>query len=145
MFAAIGLGGIAAAGLTGRASCSTRPAAIIVFAGAISALPIMFLVFVHRPPLAYALLAVEGAATIVADVIAMTMLQRVVSGEVLGRVMGILDSLAVTGILLGSGLAPVLVTQAGLKPALIVAGVVVLTLTMLVLPRAPRHRSNRRG
>jgi MFS family permease len=136
MFAAIGIGGIVAAGLTGRASRSVRPAAVIVITGAISALPIIALAFVHRPAIAYVLLAIQGAATIIADVITMTMLQRVVSGEVLGRVLGILDSLAVTGIIIGSALAPVLVAEIGLRSALVVAGVLVLTLTLLVLPRA---------
>ncbi|HEY3832727.1 MAG TPA: MFS transporter [Acidimicrobiia bacterium] len=136
MFAAIGIGGIVAAGLTGRASRSDRAAAVIIATGVISALPIVALAFVHTPAVAYTLLAIQGAATIIADVITMTMLQRVVSGDVLGRVLGILDSLSVTGIIVGSALAPLFVSAIGLQSALIVAGALVLVLTLLVVPRA---------
>ena len=101
MYVALGLGGIAAAGLVGRVSAAPRQAGLLVFSSAIAAAPIMALALVHQPWVAYLLLGIEGVAVIVADVLAMTMLQRIVSRDVLGRVMGIQHTLMISGMLLG--------------------------------------------
>jgi CRP-like cAMP-binding protein len=68
-------------------------------------------------------------------VLVITLLQRVVRGEVLGRVFGVVDSLAVGGILAGSLLAPLVVGIAGLRWALVVAGGTLLVGTAAALPR----------
>ena len=136
MYAALGVGGIAAAGLIGRVSAAPRQAGLLVFSSAVAAVPIMALALVHRPWIAYLLLVVEGAAVIVADVLALTMLQRIVSREVLGRVMGIQHTLMIAGMLAGSALAPLIVAVGGVKSGLVVAGGLLGCFALATLPRA---------
>jgi predicted MFS family arabinose efflux permease len=136
LFAAMGVGGILAAGLVGRASDASKQGGILTIASIVSALPMMMLALVHEPAVALVLLTIEGGAVIVADVIYMTMLQRILPPEVLGRVMGIMDSLLVAGILVGSLLAPLVVSLAGLEVALVVGGALLIVPALLVLPRA---------
>jgi MFS family permease len=136
MYAALGVGGIVAAALIGRVSAAPRQAGLLVFSSIVAAGPIMALALVHRPWIAYLLLVIEGAAVIVADVLALTMLQRIVSREVLGRVMGIQHTLMITGMLLGSGLAPLIVAVGGVKSGLVVAGGLLGCFAFATLPRA---------
>jgi CRP-like cAMP-binding protein len=98
-------------------------------------LPLVALAVIRRPAVAYAVMAVEGAGNIVFDVLAITMLQRVVRQELLGRVFGVLDSLAVAGMLAGSLLVPAVVAAVGLRWALVVAGGTLLLLTVATVPR----------
>ena len=134
LFAAVGLGGLAAAGLTSRLAEARRPGRTLLLVLLAFSLPLISLAVIRRPALAYGVLAVEGAGNIVFDVLAITMLQRVVRQDVLGRVFGVLDSLAVAGILAGSLLVPVIVDAVGLRWALVVAGGTLLALTAAAVP-----------
>ena len=133
--AAVGVGGLAAAGLTSRLAAARRPGRTLLLVMLAFSLPLISLAVIRRPALAYAVMAVEGAGNIVFDVLAITMLQRVVRQELLGRVFGVLDSLAVAGMLAGSLLAPVIVAAVGLRGALVVAGGTLLVCTAAALPR----------
>ena len=133
--AAVGLGGLAAAGLISRLASDRRPGRTLVGVMLAFSLPLAALALIRRPAVAYAVMAVEGAGNIVFDVLAITMLQRVVRQEVLGRVFGVLDSLAVAGILAGSLVAPAAVAAVGLRGALVAAGGTMLLLTGLAVPR----------
>jgi predicted MFS family arabinose efflux permease len=136
VWAAIGIGGVLMAGVTSRIAGRPRQAAILGTMTVLSAIPIMLLAVVHPPALIYPAVAIEGAAIIVADVVFVTMLQRSVSGDVLGRVFGIMDSLMVAGILLGTVLAPLVVHVFSLEVALVAAGALVLVITALAWPAA---------
>jgi CRP-like cAMP-binding protein/predicted MFS family arabinose efflux permease len=133
--AAVGAGGLAAAGLTSRLATARRPGRTLLLVMLAFSLPLMTLAVIRRPALAYAVMAVEGAGNIIFDVLAVTMLQRVVRAELLGRVFGVLDSLAVAGMLVGSLLAPVVVAAVGLRWALVAAGGSLLVLTVAAVPR----------
>jgi CRP-like cAMP-binding protein/predicted MFS family arabinose efflux permease len=135
LIGAVGLGGLAAAGLTSRLAEARRPGRTLLLVMLAFGLPLISLAVIRRPAVAYAVMAVEGAGNIVFDVLAITMLQRVVRQEVLGRVFGVLDSLAVAGILAGSLLTPLIVAAAGLRGALVVAGGTLLAATAAALPR----------
>ena len=136
LFAATGVGGVLAAGAVARTGGRPRQGSLLVLAVVLSALPIMALSVVSSPGVAYALLLFEGVGFILGDVISMTMLQRILPGDVMGRVFGIMDSLAVAGILLGSVLAPLAVRALGLEGALIAAGGLLLIAGLAFLPRA---------
>jgi MFS family permease len=136
MFAAVGVGGVLGAGLAGRVNRSTRQGGLLAIAAIVCALPMMSIAFVHRPGLVYVLLTVEGVAYLVGDVLYMTMLQRILAASVLGRVMGILDSVMVAAILGGSVLAPAVVRIAGLETALVIGGAILVVLGLAVLPKA---------
>jgi predicted MFS family arabinose efflux permease len=136
LWAAIGLGGILAAGVTGRIAARPHQAAILGALNIVSALPIMLLALGGSAVAVYPLVAVEGATVIISDVVVMTMMQRTVRGDVLGRVFGIMDSIMVAGIMVGTVLAPLLVELAGLEAAMVTAGVIVIVITALAFPKA---------
>jgi CRP-like cAMP-binding protein/predicted MFS family arabinose efflux permease len=133
--AAVGAGGLAAAGLTSRLATARRPGRTLLAVMLAFSLPLMTLAVIRRPALAYAVMAVEGAGNIIFDVLAVTMLQRVVRAELLGRVFGVLDSLAVAGMLAGSLVAPAIVAAVGLRWTLVLAGGTLLALTTAAIPR----------
>ena len=136
LWAAIGLGGILAVGITGKVASRPHQAAILALVCVLSALPIALLAFVHAPGAVYTLVAVEGAAVVIGDVIFMTMMQRTVSGEVLGRVFGIMDSIMVLGIMVGTVLAPLLIELVGIEAAMVAAAGLVIGMTALAFPKA---------
>ena len=136
MWAAIGVGGILAAGVTSRIAERPQLASTLAISAIVSAVPMLSLAFVRVEWIIFALLLVEGAAIIVADVVSVTMLQRTVSGDVLGRVFGILDSLMVAGIVVGSLLASLALEVVGTEQALIGTGAVLIVVTLLAFPRA---------
>ena len=122
LYAAIGVGGIAAAGLAHRLSRRSEAGLVLAVATVLCGLPMATIAVVSEPSLALAVLLIEGAAMIVVDVMVVTSLQRLLGGDVLGRAFGTLDALIVAGILAGSILAPVLVTTVGLEAALLIGG-----------------------
>jgi hypothetical protein len=75
-------------------------------------------------------MAFSGAASMVAEVLALTWLQRSLPAAATGRAFGILETLAVGAILAGSTAAPVLERLVGLAGTLVVVGVVVPALAV---------------
>src|SRR5262249_38896950 len=75
-----------------------------------------------RPAAAIVLMGVLGVGNTIVDVSAVTLLQRAVRDEVLGRVFGALESLLVGTAALGALLAPVLLDLVGVRAALIIVG-----------------------
>jgi len=66
--------------------------------------------------------AVIGLGNTLVDVAGMTLLQRSADDEVLGRVFGVLESLVLGTIAIGSLIAPGLISLLGVEGALVVAG-----------------------
>jgi MFS family permease len=85
------------------------------------------------PDLAFAivLLAVVGAANSVEDVAVFTLLQRLVPGRVRTRVLGLVWSLVMAGVALGSIVAPALVEAVGARSSFIAVGLILPLLTLL--------------
>ena len=135
MFAALGVGGMLAAGLANRAVDSPRPAFILTAGSLVSAAPFVVLPFTASPIVAYVLVAIEGGSFIFIDVFATTLMQRAVPASVMARVFGILDSIAVVATVLGAALAPLLIDSFGLKVALLVTGAILIGLTLLCVPK----------
>ena len=138
MWAATGVGGIAAASVTNRVASRPQLTSILAIAVLVAALPTICLSFVRNEAIVYGLLTIEGAAVIVADVVSVTLLQRVMPEDVLGRVFGIMDSLMVAGIVGGSLLATALLNLAGIEVALIASGGLLVAAALIALPRAAR-------
>ena len=136
LYAAIGVGGIAAAGIAQRLSGRSEAGVILAVSAVLCGLPMATLAFIRVPSVAIAVLLVEGAAMIVVDVMAVTSLQRLLGADVLGRAFGTLDSLTVAGILVGIVLAPVLVAKVGLDAALLTGGALMLVAGAGVLAQA---------
>jgi MFS family permease len=85
-------------------------------------------------PLAFAMLVLMGVAGIVADSAGMTLLQRVTPDAVLARVFGVLETVILLTLGLGSLAAPALVAGLGGRGAFIAAGAALPVLVLLVLP-----------
>jgi MFS family permease len=84
---------------------------------------------------ALVLLALVGVGNSLVDVSAFTLLQRAVPDEVLGRVFGVLEGLALTSIAVGSLVAGPLADAVGIRWALVATGAFLPALAALVWPR----------
>ena len=100
----------------------------------LQALPFLLTVPVHWPALAAALQVVSGVGMIVVDVLAITSLQRDLPGDVLGRVLGVFDTVVLAGILLASLATGVLLAHADVNVALVAVGVGIPALGLVGLP-----------
>ena len=136
LYAAIGVGGIAAAGLARGLADRPRQGFILAAAAICCGLPMMLLAVIDRPGIAYLVLAVEGVAMLVVDVLAVTSMQRILGNEVLGRAFGAIDSLSVAAMLAGSLVAPFTVRWTSLSGALVIGGGLTLAAALLVLRQA---------
>jgi MFS family permease len=132
---AVGVGGTIAAVVTGRVASSRRSDIVLLASVALMGLPFVFLAGTEIVFLALLLMGMVGVGNIIFDVVAMTILQRVVAENLLARVLGILDSLAVAAMLVGSILAPLLVQVFSLTTALVVVGTVLPAGCLLSIPR----------
>jgi hypothetical protein len=93
------------------------------------------LAFTSVPAIAYAFMTLDGAGAVILDVLAITMLQRTVSSDVMARVSGILMSLSIAGTLLGSMIAPLVLELFGLRIAVLAAGALLPVVALIVAPR----------
>jgi MFS family permease len=132
---AVGIGGLlgalAAAALVGR----RRLAADFGLGIFIWGVPISLVAVWPNQLFALVLLGIVGVGNTLVDVSGMTMMQRAAPDEVLARVFGVLESLLLLTVALGSLVAPLLVDWLGDRGALVVAGAL---LPVLVVPAWPR-------
>jgi hypothetical protein len=82
------------------------------------------------------LVAVDGAASLVLDVLVITSLQRLLGNELLGRAFAGCDTLVVAALLIGTVVGAPLVAAVGLDPALLLSGAVVVAAGLVLLGRA---------
>jgi MFS family permease len=129
--AALGVGGIiggfVALVLATRGRLATDFAVGLVLCG----LPLAAIGFATDIPVALAALALIGLGNALVDVSALTLLQRIVGDEVLGRVLGTLEGLLLAAIGIGALLAPVLVDAVGAEEALVISGFALPVVTLL--------------
>jgi MFS family permease len=134
LLAALGLGGVLAAGLTGRLSAHPRASTPLTIALLAMGLPLAGLAAVHQPAVAVLVLVVQGGGNVVVDVLSITVLQRTLPPAMLARILGVVDSLVVGAMLLGAILAPPLVAWLGLRGAVVVAGLALPVVALLARP-----------
>ncbi len=80
-------------------------------------------------------MAIVGVGNSITDIAAVTLFQRIVPDEVLGRVLGVLEGILLGAIGLGGIFAPIAIALFGAETALIVAGLVLPAVTILVARR----------
>jgi MFS family permease len=134
MTAALGVGGLI--GALGAMALGGRRLAVpfgiaLVFWG----LPIALMGPLPDLPFVLLMLAVVGAANSVEDVAVFTLLQRLVPDRILTRVLGVVWSLAMGGVALGSIAAPALVEAVGPQPAFVAVGAILPLLTLATYRR----------
>ncbi|HEY3902445.1 MAG TPA: MFS transporter [Streptosporangiaceae bacterium] len=139
LFASLGIGALAGTALASRALRHPNSRAVVVIALIAAGLPMPLLAFVTRPVVAVLLVAVSGAGAIVVEVSTETGLQRTLGAEVFGRAYGLALPAILGGIVVGSLIAPVLLSVLGVTGALIAAGFLMLgyALMMARIPRLP--------
>ncbi len=134
LLAAAALGGLLGAGLANRLSGASRLAPVIMGSICVQALPFLAVIPLHVPWLAAVLQVVSGVGMIIVDVLAITTLQRDLAGDMLGRVLGIFDTVILAGILLASLITGVLLAHASLDVALVLIGVGIPVIGLAGLP-----------
>jgi hypothetical protein len=120
--AAIGLGGLVGAAVAAAAVRITRLGRSFVVGNTLWGLPLLVLALDPSPAAAYAALAVVGIGNAIGDASMFTLLPRVVGPRLTGRVMGVLELVAFTGVAAGSALAPVLIDGIGPRGTLATLG-----------------------
>ena len=125
------LGGVAAVGLAGARRLATAFAAGVLAWG----VGVALLGATTSTAVALVLLAGVGIGNTVVDVAAVTLLQRSAADAVLGRVFGVLESVLLASIGIGSVLAPLAIHLLGVRPALVATGLI-LPVVVIVSGRA---------
>ena len=136
--AALGVGGLVGGFVALVSAAGGRLAAIFGVGVSLYSLPLLLVGFFPSVPSALLALALIGLGNSLVDVNALTIMQRTVPDEVLGRVLGALQGMLLGSIGVGALLAPALIGLLGIESALIVTG---FLLPAFVLLRAGRLRA----
>jgi len=122
LLAAIGAGGLLAAMGAGRFSEIRTPTLVLVAGVFAVGLPLASMSMIHHAWIAYVLLPLDGAGTLLTELLAITALQRTIPEDKIARTFAAMDSFAFAGVIAGSAIAPLLIRFIGLRWALVVAG-----------------------
>ncbi|MEO8329914.1 MAG: MFS transporter, partial [Candidatus Nanopelagicales bacterium] len=138
LLGASGVGSVLGAWAAGHLAARPRTALLLIGSAIVAALPLLCLTVINQPAVAYAVLVFEGAGFAVANVIAVTTIQRVAPGHVIGRVFGVLTAVLMTGILVGNLIAGIAVGVIGLRATMAVGSGFLIVCGFAGLPRARR-------
>jgi CRP-like cAMP-binding protein len=105
---------------------------------ALYGLPVMLLGAFPQELASWMLLALVGVGNALIDLGGFTLLARLASDEVLARVFGVLESVVVLFIGVGALVTSVMVEQAGVRPSLVVVGLLCPVLALASLRRLRR-------
>jgi MFS family permease len=131
--AGFGAGGILAVAAAARFADSRRPRRVLTAVVVLCAIPLGAFSVLSQPGIGIALMLVSGGASVVLDVVAATTVQRVVPSQLLARCDALLSALGRGGLMLGSLLAPLVLSGVGLQPALLLASTVPTVIAMVAL------------
>ena len=135
---AIGVGGLLVAPFTARLGDGPSTGRLLALSGVLMGLPLALLALISSPVVAAIALFAEGVGGIAFEVLFITLLQRATPEDMLARVFGLQDSVASVAQLLGSLVAPFLVSGVKLEASLWIAGGLVVAASILFA--APLHR-----
>jgi predicted MFS family arabinose efflux permease len=133
MFAAVGAGGLLGTALAGRVSRSRRSRSVLAAALAVAGLPTLLLAVVRWPAAAIVLTGLTGMGALLVEILTETTLQRELDEDVFGRAYGLAFPAAISGIVIGSVIAPGLAALLGGSGALVVVGGSVLAYALAVM------------
>ena len=120
--AALGAGGILGGAVVLSRLGRRAHGADLAVGLALFGIPLLLLALFSSTVLAFVLLGVVGVGVTVVDVAAVSLLQRVLRGDLLAHAFGLLQALFVVTVGIGTVLAPVLVDLIGVRGALVVVG-----------------------
>lgn len=148
LLTAMGVGGIIGAPLSARASNSRNIGVWLIATGVLVSVPMVVVSLTDLRWVVFGMSAIEGGAAVVFDVVVLTLMQRAVPENAMGRVLSLSDALATLGQTVGAIGAPLLVSVAGLTIALQVSGGLALAVVLITAPAllalAARTESERR-
>ena len=131
LLAAIGVGGVLGAFVSGALGSGRRLATGVSVGILLWGLPIVVMGLWGATAPTLAVLVALGVGNTIADVAGVTLLQRIVPDEVLARVLGVLESVAIGTFGLGALLAPPLLDAMGTEAALVATGGALATVAVL--------------
>ena len=137
LVAALGLGGIIGALPALVLAQRARLTTVFVWGLVLWGAPIALIALADSLPLALAMMVLVGVGNTLVDVSAITLLQRATPGELLGRVFGVLESIVIASVALGSAITPALLGLLGVRATLVATGVL---LPLVALPLWHRLR-----
>lgn len=133
--AGLSLGALGAMVVVNRMAAHTRPAPLLFMVMTVFAVCAGLVGVVGWLPLTVTLVAIAGAATLIAEVMAVTLLQRAAPDELVARVFGVYDQLNVGAIAVGSLIAGPLADLWGAGTAIVVVAVCSLLASTLATTR----------
>ena len=128
-------GALAAMAAVNRLASHRRPALVLFAVMAVFAVAIALLGLSGSLPPAVVFVTVAGAATLIAEVIAVTLLQRAAPDDVVARVFGVYDQLNVGAIAVGSLIAGPLADRLGAGTAIVTVAVGCLAASSIATAR----------
>jgi predicted MFS family arabinose efflux permease len=146
LLAALGVGAMVGTSLAGRVLRLPARLGLALPLGLVG-LSMLAMPIAHWGSVAILLACVNGAGAILVEVMTETGLQRMLPTEVFGRAYGLAIPASIAGIVVGSLIAPVLVSALGLNGSLAACGAVALgyALQAAVRPGSRRPRGQRAG
>ncbi|MCW3156444.1 MFS transporter [Micropruina sonneratiae] len=131
---AMGVGGMIAAPLSARAGSSPHAARWLLGSGVLLGVPMIAVALLPVPAVVFGISVIEGAAAVVFDVVALTLLQRGTPEAAMGRVFSLSDAVSTLGQTIGSVGAPALVAVVGLGLSLQLSGALMLVFVAALTP-----------
>jgi MFS family permease len=120
------LGGLATVAITGRRLAASFGVGLLLWG-----LPLVLLAPLTYRPIALVLLALVGVGNAIEDVSGETLLQRLVSDDYLGRVLGVMFGAATAAMGIGAIVAPALIRVLGDRAAIVATGLFLPALVLL--------------
>ena len=133
LLAATGLGGLLAVLVNARLSRSSKVSRIAVGTAALFCATQLVYTRSDAVAVALAVTVLGGIGLVACEVVTETTLARVVPADLLGRVMGLYDSMSVAAMVAGAVIAPILISRTSLTTSLMVMGVAAVVVTVLSL------------
>jgi MFS family permease len=126
-----GVGAVLSALLTPRLSTSTQVAAVVVLSGALYCATQLAYAEVGELLFALAVTVLGGACFVACEVVGETTLARLAPPDSLGRLMGVVESVAVGAMVAGALLAPALLAATSLRGSLWILGLTAVVTTLV--------------
>jgi MFS family permease len=135
--AAVGVGGVAGAVAVTTLAGRKRLAGDLGIGALLWGVPLALVAVWTNLGFALVLFAIIGMGNTIVDVAGVTLMQRTAADDVLARVFGVLESLMLATLAVGSIVTPAIIASVGPKTTLVIVGIV---LPALLLPAWPALR-----
>jgi predicted MFS family arabinose efflux permease len=140
LLAAMGAGGVLAAGISNKAASSEKPRRALIASMLAVGAPLPLFGLTGWVPVAVLLAAVFGVGSVTAEVVGDTCLQRSLDPAVFARAYGLALPAFLGGIAAGALIAPLTIALVGVSGTLIMIGAAVIVYAILVLNHPADHK-----